>query len=204
MSRHRSIDDGTVLDRALELFWQHGYADTSMRDLTRATGLGSAALYHRFTGKDGLFMETVRRYADRRLHERLSRLTELDEPLEAISRFFDEIVSLSVDDRHRRGCFLVNTAVDGADMSEAARSLVRDRLSEVEAFFRGRLELARERGQLAPDLQPDVIAETLFGTMLAIRVLARLQPDENRLRRLADCALTPLLPDTLAAKDCRP
>lgn len=199
MSRQRSIADTIVLDRAVEIFWQHGYAATSVRDLSRATGLGSAALYHRFTGKDGLFREAVRHYADRRLHERLSRLSELDDPLAAIARFFDEIVALSVDDRHRRGCFLVNSAVDGADISEQARSLVRDRLGEVEAFFRHQLECARDKGLIAPDRQPAVVAETLFGAMLAIRVLARLSPEHGRLRRLADCALTPVLARTSPA-----
>src|SRR5260370_2130862 len=114
MSRTRTLDDDTVLDRATEIFWRRGYAATSMRDLTEATGLSSAALYHRFNDKEGLFLETLRRYADQGLTERFARLSALESPLQAICTFFDELIEMSVDDPDKLGCLLVNTVLDGA------------------------------------------------------------------------------------------
>ena len=192
MARTRTIDDDIVLDRALAVFWRRGYAGASMRDLSRSTGLGVAALYHRFSDKDGLFVETVRRYADDGLNERLARLSALPDPIDAITRFLGELVEMSVADPDRRGCLLVNTALDGAPMSDAARALVRARLAEVEGFFRDQLLRARAADPNLQDIDPDRMAESLFATVLAIRVLARLDPDRNRLQRLADAALAPL------------
>ena len=192
MSRARSITDEVVLDRALAVFWQRGYTATSLRDLTRATGLGASALYHRFIDKDGLFVEVLRRYADQGLSERLLRLSATPSPLTAIRSFFDELIEMSTEDPDHRGCLLVNTAVDGAAMSPAARALVRARLGEVETFFRAQLFRARDASLIEAAIHPAAMAEALLGAVLAIRVLARLDPDRRRLRRLAEHALAPL------------
>lgn len=59
MPRTHTLPDDVILARAMFFFWQNGYAGTSLRDLTQATGLSSAALYHRFSDKDGLFVEEL-------------------------------------------------------------------------------------------------------------------------------------------------
>ena len=59
MPRTHTLPDDVILARAIFFFWQNGYAGTSLRDLTQATGLSSAALYHRFSDKDGLFVEEL-------------------------------------------------------------------------------------------------------------------------------------------------
>ena len=192
MSRPRALADDLILDRALSVFWQRGYAATSLRDLTRATGLGASALYHRFADKDGLFVEVLRRYADQGLSERLARLGAMPDPLAAIRGFFDELVAISADDPGHRGCLLVNTALDGGAIGPAARTMVRVRLGEVEAFLRVQLERARDAERLAATIEPAIQAEVLLGTVLAIRVLARLDPDRPRLSRLVAQALAPL------------
>ncbi|EGO93309.1 TetR/AcrR family transcriptional regulator [Acidiphilium sp. PM] len=186
MPRTRTLSDDTVLERAIGVFWQNGYAGTSLRDLTQATGLSSAALYHRFTDKDGMFVQALHRYADDGLVERLTRLSAASDPLGAIRDFLNEMIAMSLADPQHRGCLLVNTALDGATMSSAARDLVRARLGEVEAFFAQRLESAVAVGALDPTIGIAANATALLGTVFAIRVMARLDPNPKRLRALAD------------------
>jgi len=192
MPRPRQHCDEAILDKALDIFWNRGYAATSMRDLSAACGLSIAALYHRFTDKDGLFVAVLRRYADQGLRERLARLADVRPPLRAIRTFFDELIEMSICDPDRRGCLLVNTALDGAALPDAAGDMVRERLGEIEAFFRVKLHEARSDGSLAPSIKPAAAAESLLGTVLAVRVLARLNPESRRLRRLVRSALGPL------------
>ena len=198
MPRTRTIEDETVLDRAILVFWRRGYAATSKRKLTEATSLGTAVLYHRFSDKEGLFRESLRRYGDQGLADRFARLSSLKSPLTAIRRFFDELVHMSSDDQDLLGCLLVNTVPDGAAISPATSALVRQRLGKVQEFFESRLLLARNTGLIAAVIQPAVMAGLLLGTVLAIRVLVRLDPDRQRLCRLVDQALMPL---TLKKKD---
>lgn len=192
MPRTRTLSDETVLERATDVFWQNGYAGASLRDLTQATGLSSAALYHRFTDKEGLFVAALRRYADEGLLARLARLSATSDPLGAIRDFLNELIAMSLADPDHRGCLLVNTALDGAAMASAARDLVRARFGEVEAFFVRRLECAAAAGTLDPAVDIATIATALLGTVFAIRVMARLDPDPRRLRALADHAIASL------------
>ena len=192
MPRPRQHSDDAILDKAIEVFWSHGFAATSMRDLSDACGLGVAALYNRFASKDGLFAAALRHYADQGLRERLARVAQDPSPLRAIAAFLEELIEMSVSDPARRGCLLVNTALDGAVLPEAARSLVRERLGEIETFFRERLREARAEGTIPGTIQPAAMAESLLGTVIAIRVLARLDPDPRKLRRLARTALSQL------------
>ena len=76
--------------------------------------------------------------------------------------------------------------------TERARAKFREHFGDVEVFFRSGLQRARNAGLIEPAIRTDVMAEILLGAVLAIRVLARLDPDRSRLRRLADHALLPL------------
>ncbi len=192
MSRTRMLSDDTVLERAIAVFWQNGYAGTSLRDLTRATGLSTSALYNRFADKDGLFVQALRRYADDGLLERISRLSASAAPLDAIGAFLNELIAMSLADPQHRGCLLVNTALDGATMSDTARDLVRVRLGDVEAFFAERLNSAVAGGGLDPALDVAATATALLGVVFGIRVLARLDAGPQRLRALADHAIASL------------
>jgi TetR/AcrR family transcriptional repressor of nem operon len=149
-------------------------------------------LSNRFTDKDGLFVEALRRYANDGLGVRLTRLSASAAPLEAIRDFFAELIAMSLADPHHRGCLLVNTALDGAAMSDAARELVRTRLGEAEAFFAECLNRAAADGTLDPAIDAASTATALLGVVSGVRVLARLDAAPQRLRTLADHAMASL------------
>lgn len=44
-----------ILDAALDLFAEHGFSGTSMRQIAQAVGVRESALYHHFPSKDALF-----------------------------------------------------------------------------------------------------------------------------------------------------
>lgn len=53
--RPKVFDRDAALDKAMTLFWQHGYEATSLSDLVEATGAKAPTLYAEFTNKEGLF-----------------------------------------------------------------------------------------------------------------------------------------------------
>lgn len=53
--RPKVFDREAALDKAMTLFWQHGYEATSLADLVEATGAKAPTLYAEFTNKEGLF-----------------------------------------------------------------------------------------------------------------------------------------------------
>ena len=80
-----SGDAGTrdrLLDAALELFADQGYASTSIADIQQACGLspGSGALYKHFPSKKALLQEAARRQMDRMgaMHDEYNRTRPTD------------------------------------------------------------------------------------------------------------------------------
>lgn len=192
MPRPRLLTDDDVLDRAIPVFRQNGYAGTSLRDLTEATGLSAAALYHRYGDKDGLFRAALERYADDGLTPVLEELAANSDPIASIADFLGQIRDLSRDDPLHLGCLLVNTAMDGGPLSPEARTIVATRLGDVQRFFQERLEHAQEAGHLPAGVNAATQAELLLGTVVALRTFARLDPDPGRLDRLVDDAVSRL------------
>lgn len=56
----RTVDTATVLQVALDLFSQKGYAETKMTDIARSAGLSVGALYLRFRNKEQLCLELIK------------------------------------------------------------------------------------------------------------------------------------------------
>jgi len=65
MARPRNFSREGVLEKALPVFWKHGFADASLQELEKATGVNKSGLYSEFSGKEELFLESLRFYLDR-------------------------------------------------------------------------------------------------------------------------------------------
>lgn len=51
------------IERAMNLFWQNGYAATTMRDLQKSLDMRPGSVYSAFGGKDELYAESLRNYS---------------------------------------------------------------------------------------------------------------------------------------------
>src|ERR1700692_4581222 len=65
MARPRNFSREGVLEKALPVFWKHGFADASLQELEKATGVNKSGLYSEFSGKEELFLASLRFYLDR-------------------------------------------------------------------------------------------------------------------------------------------
>jgi len=55
MGRPKNFSREEVLEKAMPVFWKHGFADTSLHELERATGVNKSGLYTEFRDKEDLF-----------------------------------------------------------------------------------------------------------------------------------------------------
>jgi TetR/AcrR family transcriptional repressor of nem operon len=189
MGRLKTFDEARAVDAAIDRFWCHGYEATSVRDLARDMGIGGASLYNAFGDKRALFVRALERYADRSSRERIARLEARGQAREAIAAFLDEIIERSLADRERKGCLLVNSALDVAPHDADLGKVIAGYLDEIRAFFRRAIVRGQEAGSIARDLDAEEIAGHLLGVLLGIRVLARTRPDRASLESIARPAL---------------
>jgi len=60
MARHAQIDNETLIQKLTQVFRDYGYEGASLTNLSKATGLKKASLYHRFPGgKEEMALEVL-------------------------------------------------------------------------------------------------------------------------------------------------
>jgi TetR/AcrR family transcriptional regulator, transcriptional repressor for nem operon len=192
MARPREFDEASALKAAMECFWRRGYEATSLRDLTGAMGLTAPSIYNAFGDKRRLFGRALEQYLEHTTRRRLRRLQEELPPKEAIRRFFAEIVDHSINDRRRKGCFLVNSALEVAPHDAKCRGVVAAQFGSIEAFFRQCILAGQTDRTISPDIEASEVARLLLGVLLGIRVLARAKPRREILEGVARPALAML------------
>jgi AcrR family transcriptional regulator len=112
-----------------------GYEATSVRDLAAAMGISGPSLYNAFGDKRALFAKALENYLDQSARVMIKRVEESLPPKVAIRRFLDEIIESFVSDPERRGCFLINSALEVAPHDSELGEFISDRFGEIEAFF---------------------------------------------------------------------
>ena len=189
MARPREFDETAALDAAVACFWQHGYEATSVRDLAGKMGISAPSLYNAYGDKHALFVQALERYLDRSMRARIRRLEESLPPKQAVYRFIEEIIAHSLNDQERRGCFLINSALEVAPHDRKLGALIAERLAEIEAFFHRSIKAAQAQGEVPRDRGAKDLARLLLGIVLGIRVLARAKPERTLLEGIARPAL---------------
>jgi TetR/AcrR family transcriptional repressor of nem operon len=190
MARPREFDEIIVLEAAVDCFWKRGYLATSMRDIAASTGLSTPSLYNAFGNKQTLYSKALERYLDCTTRDRLSRLELSLPPKKAIHRFFAEIIDHSINDRERKGCFLVNSALEVAAHQREVSAAVAKQFGEIEAFFKRCIQSAQANGTAPRAVDATSTARLLLGVLLGIRVLARTNPSRSLLEDIVQPALT--------------
>jgi TetR/AcrR family transcriptional repressor of nem operon len=194
MARLKAFDEERAIDAAVDCFWMRGYEATSVRDLAEAMGIGGASLYNAYGDKRALFTRSLERYANRSMRERISRLEASHRPKEAIVAFIEEIIERSLADHDRKGCLLINSALDVAPHDAEIGRVVSGYLDEIRAFFHRNLVAARKAGQVPRKIDAGSVATHLLGVIAGIRVLARTGAGRRRLEDVARPALALLVP----------
>jgi TetR/AcrR family transcriptional repressor of nem operon len=194
MARLKAFDEERAIDDAVDCFWMRGYEATSVRDLAEAMGIGGASLYNAYGDKRALFTRSLERYANRSMRERISRLEASHRPKEAIVAFIEEIIERSLADHDRKGCLLINSALDVAPHDAEIGRVVSGYLDEIRAFFHRNLVAARKAGQVPRKIDAGSVATHLLGVIAGIRVLARTGAGRRRLEDVARPALALLVP----------
>lgn len=189
MPRPRAFEESVALDAAIDCFWRRGYEATSVRNLSERMGIGGTSLYNAFGDKRALFVQALERYMERATRERIRRLETSLPPKQAIRQFFREIVERAVNDRDRRGCFLINSALEVAPHDAELGAEIAERLGEIEAFLRRSVQAAQADGSVPKDRNSREIARLLLGVLLGVRVLARSKPDRSLLEGVVRPAL---------------
>lgn len=147
--RPRSFDRQQALARAMHLFWQKGFEETSMSDLTKAMGIAPPSLYAAFGSKEALFTEALDLYQATVNTEIWDALDEGETIAAAIDGFLVNTARAYSRPDVPAGCMIVLGANPAASEIEAVGEDIRLRRAENISQLMNRFERAVSEGELA-------------------------------------------------------
>jgi AcrR family transcriptional regulator len=119
MGRPKNFSREEVLEKAMPVFWKHGFADTSLQELERATGVNKSGLYTEFRDKGDLFVACLRHYLE--TQEKRGFLTREPFGWKNVETFLKHG---PLNKWEQQGCFSVNSMREFAILPDEAYGAV--------------------------------------------------------------------------------
>lgn len=178
--RPRSFDESVALRRATDLFWEKGYAATSLDDLLTAMGVARSSFYSTFGSKQKVLWAALTLYTDELVARMRDAAAAETTPRAALTAVL-AIAGCSV--RPAQGCLFVNIATELAPTDAEVRRIGQDYLGQVDRLLTA---LLRRHGFAARR------ASTTSGALMAMTTgavtLRKAGASEARVRAVLDIA----------------
>lgn len=155
--RPRGFDEDEALDRAIRVFWQHGYEGASVSELTGAMGINKPSLYAVFGSKEELFQRAVTRYRETYVAYAAATL-EQPTAYAVVEGYLRAAVDAVTGDGHPRGCLSIQGGLSCAPANSGISAFLADYRAAVEGALADRLARAAQEGDLAPGTDTAALA----------------------------------------------
>jgi TetR/AcrR family transcriptional repressor of nem operon len=189
MPRPREFDTDKALDRAMRVFWEHGYHATSVQDLMKAAGVQKQSLYCAFGDKRSLFLKCLNLYTKQTLLEIQKMLNDADSPLDGIARVM-RFVSQAPDSKNcPPGCLMANTALELGLSDPSVADEIRRMFRGTEKMLGAAVRKAQARGEISKNLDCVAVGQSLVNTISGIRILEKTGASKQQVRTVVETAL---------------
>jgi TetR/AcrR family transcriptional regulator, copper-responsive repressor len=188
--RPRAYDPDKALAKATAVFWDAGFAATSLDELSAATGMNRPSLYGAFGDKQALYGKALAGYragARAAMTEALGPGVPLGE---ALRRVYQSALAMYLPPgKPPRGCFMIGTAVTEAVLDDGVRESLSEGLRDIDRAFEARFRLAREDGELPADADPAALARLASGILYFLAVRSRTGEPRATLEATAEAGI---------------
>jgi TetR/AcrR family transcriptional repressor of nem operon len=175
--RPREFDADAAVERAMGVFWSHGYHGTSLPDLLKATKLSRGSLYAAFGDKHSLFLQALDRYIDDALARIAVELDPKQKAMAGLRACLAGYVDRTSGAEARRGCLLIATAMELAAHDAEVAGRVRQFFDAMQTRLTAALTRAQAAGELADGVDPATAARLLLCLVEGMRVVGKTSPD---------------------------
>lgn len=168
--RPRSFDRSAALDRAIELFWLHGYEGVSIAALTQAIGIAPPSLYAAFGSKADLFREAVAHYSE---HDGGGDPIPADaDAYTTIKEAMERGVRVVTQPGRPRGCMISSGMLAAGPENSGLVEELRQFRTSFREVLQSKIQKDIEKGVLPPDLKASGLARFYASVCQGISVQA--------------------------------
>jgi AcrR family transcriptional regulator len=187
MTRRGRASRERIVERAAELFAEHGIAATTVDEVLAAAGAGKGQFYHYFSGRDELAAAAV----GFRCTQVVAGLTQALGGVSSLAGLEQALAGFAAgfEQAGMPGCPIGTLATEIADRNEAARLQAAAGFDAWERLLADALERMRQRGELRADAVPAVLATGLLAGIEGGMVLSQARKDMASLRVAVEAGL---------------
>ncbi len=190
MARTKAFDESLAIDQAMNLFWEHGYEATSVRDLSMETGIGISSLYNAFGDKHNVYGAALDRYGEMERKQFAADLAS-GRPIKALlGEMFANLIDTLLADDGSRGSFTLNAAIELGGRDPAITRRLRAHFGAISDLLADRLGAAQEAGEIPRAAPPLELANYLLLGLYSLAVMVKIMPDRARLEAMAAITLS--------------
>ncbi|RUT33478.1 TetR/AcrR family transcriptional regulator [Paenibacillus zeisoli] len=164
-----------IIKQSAELFNQHGYAGSSLSDITLATGIKKGGLYRHFASKDEIAVEAFN-YACQIVGGKIEEAVQKGETsYDKLMAYFRVYEHAAESPPFIGGCPLLNTAVESDDSHPLLRSKAQESSGRTLDGIREIVEQGRASGEFRADVNAEALAMLTLSLLEGGIMLSRLE-----------------------------
>ncbi|MGN6363513.1 TetR/AcrR family transcriptional regulator [Asticcacaulis taihuensis] len=196
--RPRAFDPDAVLETVLDMFWMRGFANTSLDDISAATGVSRPSLAATFGDKEALYLKAMERYRNG-ISDQLDQVLTCNGPGDnlrgIVNRYFDVMISSYTGETEEcLGCAFMCTALNEAPRHESIMSVLQGTIEEFDARFERFFTKAQEMGHIGSNQDPKVMSQMITSLTSSLAVRARAGASREDLQKIVDATTSFLFP----------
>ncbi|WDF82119.1 TetR/AcrR family transcriptional regulator [Lacticaseibacillus pabuli] len=188
MARTRGFDSDQTLEKVMITFWQNGFDQTGVRELTAASGVKPQSLYNAYGRKEGLFAHALKHYLTVAEHAADAVVTsEQTAPEKLVQLLILDWGSLP----YPNGCMIISAMSEFEKINPNLSDLAQQLFDYLTNRFVQILQMMPN--QLRTDLDVQDIAQTLLTVHNGLQISARNGAPMSELQAIAHTTVQAIL-----------
>lgn len=190
MPRTKTFQPENVLNRAMYLFWEKGYDNTSLNDLLKVMGISRQSMYDTFGDKKQLFLQVLGQY-EKKMKESMNQLLiSHDTSLNAIKgHFISTLATINLQPK-RKACLMANTAMELAFQDDEIITKVKNYMEMYMKAFLHALTIAKNNKEITNEINLEATAKFLTTNLHGLGIMAKCGASEDDLNQIIEVTLS--------------
>jgi len=184
MARTKNFDENQALESAMYLFWEKGYAETSIQELEKVMNLKRTSIYNTFGNKRNLFQRSLMFYLNTVLVHFVTVLEEGNTARQAVKNALNEVVELHFNPNNPGGCMVVLSLLESHQHDVKTNEILDGALMQLRDAVIRVLKRGNKKGEFERKIQYQSFANQVVALITGCIVLAKANFSRSELEKV--------------------
>ena len=191
MARPKEFDRDTALQKAVDVFCEHGYEGTSTDELLRAMDISRQSLYDTFGDKRQLYLQALQQYVADTVGEQIRALNSSSSSLKGVEAALQAFVA-KAGSAEAPGCMGIGATCEFGVSDREVTALISTADKTLQSSLERRINEGKDAGEIGADIDTRAAAQFIKAALTGIKIAARGGAPADTLRNIARMAIRSL------------